>query len=174
MAIQSPLRARRLAAAKSIEASQRLIVFKLGREMFALPLDLVHRAIVLDKVYGDPQDTGIALTIYQGREITVIDVGKRIFSNKSTVLDFDLGLDLLALEDVTRYGILLHTAEQRLVVLPIDSPPSIQTIRESTLRPLPEEYANRGKIRCVSSIAIDRADRPPIFLLDPTFLTADI
>jgi chemotaxis signal transduction protein len=165
MAIQSPLRSRRLSAAKAQEPSQRLIVFRLGDEMFALPLDLVHRAIAMDKVYGDPQGSGVSLTIYQGREIAVIDVGRQIFSGEPSILE---------LEQSDRYMILLHTTEGRLVGLPIDSAPSIQTIRESTLHPLPEMYADRGKIRCVSSLVIERADSPPIFLLDPNFLTVDI
>jgi chemotaxis signal transduction protein len=156
-----------LAAAQTNEVIHRTIVFKLRTETFALPLDRIHKAVAMSNVYGSPEDTGVGLTIYQGREIAVIDVGQKIFNDAPDNLDASTQHD--------RFLILLHDSQQRLVALPIDSPPSILSLRASSLRPLPEVYLDRGKIKCVSSLAIaEDEQQPPIFLLDSEFLTAAI
>lgn len=176
MAIYSPLRSRRLAA-QQVEATQRLITFKLGEETFALPLDGVHKVTKLDRLYGDPGGTGVSLTTYQGRELVVIDVGHRIFGKAPQVLPpspkkSSGTVDLTRSLDTVRYLLILQSAptdtttEQRLVGLPIDSPPTIQSIQLSAFQPLPEIYRQSSNIHCVSSFSIDMPDRPSIFLLD--------
>ncbi len=178
MAIYSPLRSRRLAAQQT-EATQRLITFKLGEETFALPLANVHKVTTLNRLYGDPHDTGIGLTTYQGRELVVIDVGHRIFGKTPQVLppssqphhdpivtfdDTDTASGDRA--ELTRYLLILQPEPHRLVGLPIDSPPSIQSIQLSAFQPLPEIYRQHSNIHCVSALSIDLPDRPSIFLLD--------
>jgi chemotaxis signal transduction protein len=176
MAIYSPLRSRRLAA-QQVEATQRLITFKLGEETFALPLDGVHKVTKLDRLYGDPGGTGVSLTTYQGRELVVIDVGHRIFGKAPQVLppDRKKGSGIVESKknsDAVRYLLILQSTgataehEQRLVGLPIDSPPTIQSIQASAFGPLPEIYRQSSNIHCVSSFSIDMPDRPSIFLLD--------
>jgi chemotaxis signal transduction protein len=176
MAIYSPLRSRRLAA-QQVEATQRLITFKLGEEMFALPMDGVHKVTKLDRLYGDPGGTGVSLTTYQGRELVVIDVGHRIFGKAPQVLPPSPKkgsgmVDPTRSSDLVRYLLILQSApsdgttEQRLVGLPIDSPPTIQSIQASAFQPLPEIYRQSSNIHCVSSFSIDMPDRPSIFLLD--------
>ena len=178
MAIYSPLRSRRLAAQKT-EATQRLITFKLREETFALPLTSVHKVTTIDRLYGDPHDTGISLTTYQGRELVVIDVGHRIFGktpqvlppssphDRNPIVTFDA--TATAADErakLTRYLLILQPEPQRLVGLPIDSPPSIQSIQLSAFQPLPEIYRQHSNIRCVSSLSVDLPDRSAIFLLD--------
>jgi chemotaxis signal transduction protein len=176
MAIYSPLRSRRLAA-QQVEATQRLITFKLGEETFALRLDGVHKVTKLDRLYGDPRGTGVSLTTYQGRELVVIDVGQRIFGKAPQVLPPSpkkgIGVvDPTRSSDLVRYLLILQSAptdaaaEQRLVGLPIDSPPTIQSIQVSAFGPLPEIYRQSSNIHCVSSVSIDLPERPSIFLLD--------
>ena len=175
MAIYSPLRSRRLAA-QQVEATQRTIVFKLGEETFALPLDGVHKVTKLERLYGDPSGNGVSLTTYQGRELVVIDVGHRIFGRAPQVLpprqkpergtlDLDLGADPV------RYLLVLQsapadTAEPKLVGLPIDSPPAIQSIPVSAFQPLPDLYRQSNNSNCISSFSIELPERPSIFLLD--------
>ncbi len=184
MAIYSPLRSRRLAAQQT-EAIQRLITFQLRQETFALPLDRVHKVTKLDRLYGDANGTGISLTTYQGRELVVIDVGQRIFGNAPTVLPSLTSLpkspavtkalskieDLdVATTNLVRYLLILQYEDERLVGLPIDSPPSIQSVSLSAFRPLPDIYQQQSNIHCVSAVSIDRPDRPSIFLLDATLM----
>ncbi len=184
MAIYSPLRSRRLAAQQA-ETLQRLITFKLRQETFALPLDRVHKVTTLDRLYGDANGTGISLTTYQGRELVVIDVGQRIFGNAPTVLSplttqpksirvTKAASQVEALEtdtnNLVRYLLILQCEDEQLVGLPIDSPPSIQSVPISAFQPLPEIYRQQSKIHGVSSFSIDKPDRPSIFLLDATLI----
>ena len=72
--------------------------------------------------------------------------------------------------DLIRYLLILQPEPDRLVGLPIDSPPSIQSIQVAAFQPLPEIYRQHGNIHCVSSLSIESPDRPSIFLLDVTLL----
>jgi chemotaxis signal transduction protein len=170
MAIYSPLRSRRLAAQQT-EATQRLITFRLGEENFALPLDRVHKVTTLDRLYGDPGGTGVSLTTYQGRELVVIDVGHRIFGKMPQILPptskrFTGTIEARIDSNLVRYLIVFQPEPDRLVGLPIDSPPSIQSIQLSAFQPLPEIYRQHRNIHCVSALSIDTPDRPSLFLLD--------
>jgi chemotaxis signal transduction protein len=172
MAIYSPLRSRRLAA-RQTEATQRSITFKLGTETFAIPLANVHKVTTLDRLYGDPNGTGVSLTTYQGRELAVIDVGHRIFGKPQQVMlpSQKTNSEVVASprsSDLVRYLLILQPAPDRLVGLPIDSPPSIQSIPVSAFQPLPDIYRQHSNIHCVIAMSIDRPDRPSIFLLDIT------
>lgn len=170
MAIYSPLRSRRLAARDRIEQTQRLIIFKLNSETFALPLDRVQKVTTLDRSYGDPNATGVSLTTYQGRELVLIDVGHRIFSRAVQILPPSLKPTLgnIADEDpqAVKYLLVLQPEPDRLVGLPIDSPPSIQSLAVSAFQPLPDLYRQHSQIHCVSAFAIATPERPAIFLLD--------
>jgi chemotaxis signal transduction protein len=192
MAIYSPLRSRRLAAQQT-EATKRLITFKLGEGDFALPLDRVQKVTTLDRVYGDPDRTGVSLTTYQGRELVVIDVGYRIFgkaqqvllpsqqtrtSTRTTQLDGDPIRYLLILQsDLVETGTGLVNG---LVGLPIDSPPSIQSIKLSAFQPLPDIYRKHSNIHCVSAMSVaapassgsQGLELPSIFLLDATSIVS--
>jgi chemotaxis signal transduction protein len=179
MAIYSPLRSRRLAAQQA-DKTQRLITFKLGEETFAVPLDQVQKVTTLDRLYGDPHHTGVSLTTYQGQELVVIDVGQRIFGRTPQGLSPDRQEHSSVVStdrpDPIKYLLVLQSdlvsnateTDHRLVGLPIDSAPSIQSISVSAFQPLPEIYRQHGNIHCVSSFSIDLPDRPSIFLLDIT------
>jgi chemotaxis signal transduction protein len=192
MAIYSPLRSRRLAAQQT-EATKRLITFKLGEENFAVPLDRVHKVTTLDRVYGDPERTGVSLTTYQGRELVVIDVGYRIFGKTPQVLlpSQQQRHRIPATGhngDVVRYLLILQSesvetstaSAHQLVGLPIDSPPSIQSIKLSAFQPLPEIYRKHSNIHCVSAMSVavstgaasSELDQPSIFLLDVTSIVS--
>jgi chemotaxis signal transduction protein len=191
MAIYSPLRSRRLAT-RQTEATQRLITFKLGTETFALPLDRVRKVTTIDalgskpslgqRLYGDPNRTGVSLTTFQGRELVVIDVGQRIFGKSHSELlpTATTNRDLAPIDPEIRYLLILQpetaaTSEDRpLVGLPIDSPPSIQSIQLSAFKPLPDIYQQHSNIHCVSQMSIDLPDRPAIFLLDVASLATPV
>jgi chemotaxis signal transduction protein len=181
MAIYSPLRSRRLAAQQT-EVTQRLIMFELRAQTFAIPLDRVHKVTTLDapgarlgnRLYGDPNHTGVSLTTYQDRELVVIDVGHRIFGTTTTALlpsqHHSSGVPAPA-PPMIRYLLILQPEPDRLIGVPIDSPPSIQSIQISAFKPLPEIYQQHSNIHCVSAMSIDLPDRPSIFLLDVASLS---
>lgn len=78
MAVFSPLTSRRSTNRKA-QATQQLIVFRLESEGFALPIRAVQKVIPRGKIYGAPQGGAAGLTLYQDRELLVIDVDYRIF-----------------------------------------------------------------------------------------------
>lgn len=189
MAIYSPLRSRRLAAQQT-EATKRLITFKLGDGDFALPLDRVQKVTTLDRVYGDPDQTGVSLTTYQGREMVVIDVGYRIFGKEKQALLPSQPSRATAVStqqngDLVRYLLVLQAESVDGLVsapvgLPIDSPPTIQSIKLSAFQPLPDIYRKHSNIHCVSAMSVavtaDPAtpglEQPSIFLLDATSIVS--
>ena len=181
MAIYSPLRSRRLAA-QQVEVTQRLITFELRAQAFALPLDRIHKVIALNdpgqrvgsRLYGDPNRTGVSLTTFEGQELVVIDVGQRIFGNTKTLLPTSSQTVQRAdsAAPAVRYLLIVEPVPGRLVGVPIDSPPSIQSIQLSAFKPLPEIYQQHSQIHCVSAMSIDLPDRPSIFLLDVATLAA--
>lgn len=171
MAIYSPLRLRR-SIAQQAEARQRLITFQLQDETFALPLDRVVKVTTLERLYGNTEAICGLLTIYQGREIAAIDVGAKIFGQPPMVIP-DLTTDLNP--DLVTYLAVLQAENDRLIGLPIDSRPSIQSIAISTFMPILEPISLQCvKSRSVRSSAPDEpitADRASIYLLDTFLLT---
>ncbi len=167
MAIYSPLRLRR-SIAQQAEARQRLITFQLQDETFALPLDRVVKVTTLERLYGNTEAICGLLTIYQGREIAAIDVGAKIFGQPPMVIP-DLTTDLVT------YLAVLQAEDDRLIGLPIDSRPSIQSIAISTFMPILEPISLQCvKSRSVRSSAPDKpndGDRASIYLLDTFLLT---
>jgi chemotaxis signal transduction protein len=188
MAIYSPLRSRRLAA-QQVEVTQRLITFELRAQVFALPLDRIHKVIALNagdlhagglrqrvgaRLYGDPNRTGVSLTTFEGQELVVIDVAQRIFGNPKTLLPTvsQTAQNADAAAPAVRYLLIVQPEPDRLVGVPIDSPPIIQAMQLSAFKPLPEIYQQHSQIHCVSAMSIDLPERPSIFLLDVATLAA--
>jgi chemotaxis signal transduction protein len=179
MAIYSPLRSRRLAAQQA-EATQRLIIFQLRQLTFALPLDRVHKATTYDRLYGDANGAGAILTTYQGRELTVIDVDNKIFGQTPTVLPPLKSMPANQSSQVSHLLILQREDGQQMG-LPIDSPPSIQSIAASAFLPLLKTDPQHGNLLCVSAAwsnvvetaASELSQRTTIFLLDATLVLID-
>ena len=157
MTISSSRLARRLASKKQ-EKKQQLIKFLLGKEQFSIPIDFVDKVTTLDKVYGDPQQKGVSLTNYQGRELIVIDVAQRIFGVT------DIGNNQPNNE--VRFLLILKNRDNDILGLPIDSHPSIIRVPKSAFIPLPDIYLTQGNIHCISSTIIKVENQSPYFVLD--------
>jgi len=159
MAIFSPLRSRRLANRKT-EVTKQLIAFRLRNEWFALPIEAIEKVVTLGEVYGDPNQEGIGLTLYKGQDLLVVDVGKRIFKDKSS------SIELIKKTETERFLVIVRINDEELVGLPIDSAPSIKRIPESSIKELPEGYRKNGNIQCVSSLIVEVENEAPLFLLN--------
>lgn len=168
MTIFSTLRSRRFAN-KRQEITQQMITFRLRREWFALPILTIHKVVLLGELYGDPHNKGISITKYEGREILVIDVSQIIFNNapELEIVSEKTEADL----DQRRYLIILHSQEQDLIGLPIDSQPLMRYVTQSSFKALPENYVVQGNIQCISSQIIDLPEHPPIFLIETSQLS---
>ncbi|MDJ0659288.1 MAG: chemotaxis protein CheW [Crocosphaera sp.] len=157
MTIYSHRRSRTLAG-NAKENTQQLITFLLGEEWFALPINKIQKVVPLGKIYGDPQGKGISLTHYQGQELMVIDVARRIFGIETFSAHPD--------SDQTRFLLIINHENEQMVGLPIDSPPSIIRVAESAFLPLPAIYLTQGNIHCISSTFIQFNEQNSFFLLD--------
>lgn len=157
MAILSRLRSRRFAAEQ--QSTQQLVIFRLCQEWFALPLNVIEKVIAQGRIYGDPERTGVSLTLYEDREIVVVDVGHRIFNRAKDLSNHHNSTT------AQRYLIIVSTNSQ-FIGLPVDSPPTIRRVTQSAFISLPQAYIAQGNIRCVSSTAIQLAHEPLIFLID--------
>lgn len=169
MAIFSSVRSQRGANRKT-EATEQLIAFQLRGEWFALPVKAVQKVIPLGQLHGDPHQTGISLTLHQGQEITVVDVGYRIFNEtaQSPVKEKPDAVPLpVPEEELQRCLVLVKTEAGGVVGVPIDSQPAIRRAGKSQFTSLPEAYLDRGNIHCVSSMIVDDGGVDPLFLLDP-------
>jgi purine-binding chemotaxis protein CheW len=177
MAIISSVRSRR-GVNRPVETTEQLIAFKLRGEWFALSLAAVQKVIPLGAVHGDPNNTGISLTLHQGEEIVVVDVGHRIFKETTQALASRPGKTASSSTQANpstsqqqRCLVLIQNSAGEVVGVPIDSQPSIRRVPQSSFSPLPSAYLNRGNIHCVSSMIADDGGRQPLFLLDPERLS---
>lgn len=175
MAVFSPLTSRR-STHRKIEATQQLIIFRLAGEGFALPIHAVQKVIPLEKVYGSSGGGGVGLTLYQERELLVINVKERIFKQasgqESSAETFATqGQVLPPDQSAEGYLLIVQSSRNKLVGLPLDAPPSLQRVPESAFTPLTSDYMAEGNIRCVSALVLQSNDEPPLFLLNPDQLT---
>lgn len=171
MAIFSPLASRRKTR-RVAEATQQLIVFRLQDEGFALPIRAVQKVIPRDKIYGAPGSGGVSLTLYQERELIVIDVERRIFRgvpSKDSFKDINHQAEEAPTdtEPVQHYLLIVQNSSGQLVGLPIVEPPTLQRVPESAFAPLSASYLSEGNLRCVSALIKRNNDEPPLFLLNP-------
>ena len=162
MAIFSPLRSRRFALHKA-EVTIHLLAFCLRGQWFALPITQAIKVVPLGNVYGDPQQLGIGVAVYQGKELLVLDVGHRIFQD--TPSNSSGG---------AAYLLIVQNSSGDLVGVPIDAPPVIRRVPESACKPLPEDYLNYGNIKCVSNIIVEQSDHPALLLLNAEQLSVSL
>ncbi|KGF73769.1 chemotaxis protein CheW [Neosynechococcus sphagnicola sy1] len=167
MSALSPLRFQRLQKHRA-EATEQFVVFRLGQEWFALAIQVVQKVVPLGQVYGDPQGTGVSLTIYQDQELVVVDVGHRIFSNQGLA---SLPTTAGAAAAPQRYLLIVQNSQGGVVGLPIDSQPTLRRVAIAAVMPLSTTYLSQANIQCVSSLMIQAANQPPVFLLDPDQLS---
>lgn len=165
-------------ANKKTQAIQQMIGFRLYQEWFALPILAIQKVIPLGKVYGDPQNTGISITNYEGQELLVIDVAKQIFNDRCPILPQkaianSIEQDFLEIAQ-QRYLLILETEAKDLIGLPIDSQPTMYRVETSAFKPLPDAYVERGNIQCVSSEIIELPNLPLLFILNRQKLMASI
>ena len=168
MALLTTPRRRRLANT-SKQATRQLIAFQLRQEWCALPIDSVEKVILMGTVYGDPNRTGVSVTAYEGRELVVVDVGYRIFGDSQTVHgsaanDIEHS-DRNAAPQTVRFMLIVRDEAGTRVGLPIDSAPAVRRVPDDSIAPLSAAYQSEGSLQCVSSLAVQLEDSPPIFLL---------
>lgn len=163
MPIFSPLRNRKQGTAQT---TKQIIVFMLQTEWFALALESVKQVLPLGDLYGDSQQTGVSLTLYQNQDLLVIDVSKRIFGQGNK---FIVNQQNEPIKN-DRFLVVVQNQKGEIIGLPIDSPPSLKRLPESAFSPLPAAYMSAGNIQCVSKLMVDMSSDRPYFLINPELL----
>ena len=138
---------------------QSWITFIIHSEGFALPIAAVQQVVPLDRIYGDPQRSGLSLTRYRDQEILVVDIGYRIFGNTPS----------LATSGAIATPQLLLVVQNSLgeaVGIPIDSPPLVRRLADSSFAPIPQAYLATGNLRYLNSQRITIAKNESFFILD--------
>lgn len=166
MSIHSPIRARR-SGIRASEKTKQIISFYLQKEWFALPIETVQKVIQMGKVYGDPQGIGISLTNYQGREILVVDVARRIFGENQISSFVEKIIE-------SRLLLIVQSDSGDIIGLPVDSTPVMRRVAESAFTAIPETYMAQKNIHCISSTIIQLSDHLPLFLLDANKLVVTL
>lgn len=163
MAILSPSKSRRLRAQKS-KIIEQFIVFPIHREWFALPIFSVKKVVPRSETHGDYYNSGAGLTVYEGKELLVLDIGHQVFGN--------LPKGDVAKTEATQqspepgYLLIIRNRQEDLVGLPVASAPTVRRFPKSEIVPLPANYANRVNIQCVSGLIVQSDNQPILFLLN--------
>ena len=171
----SPLKSRRLRAYKG-EPTQQVIVFRIEREWFALPIFAVKKVVRNSDAQGDNYNPGVGLTVYEGKELLVIDVAHQIFG--FTRYQASLPPYILPEDDVDQsslyseqpaggYLIIIRSHQGELAGLPVMSAPTVRRFTQSAMVPLPPNYATRVNINCVSGLIVQSDTEPLLFMLNP-------
>ena len=162
MAILSPLKSRRLRPHKG-ETTQQVIVFQIQREWFALPIFSVKKVVPKSETQGNYQNAEAGLTVYEGRELLVLDIAYQVFGNipkPTTSAAAEQSPD-------DGYLLIIRSRQGDLVGLPIASSPTVRLFGESEIVPLPSNNAARVNIQCVAGLIVQPDNQPILFFLNP-------
>ncbi|MEL6229722.1 MAG: chemotaxis protein CheW [Cyanobacteria bacterium J06627_3] len=172
MAIVSPLKSRRFRNNKG-ETTQQVIVFQLQREWFALPIFAVNKVVPKSDTQGDYLNSGAGLTVHEGKELLVLDIGHQVFGNignsihspeaSSAPQSSSSGVE----HPEHGYLLIIRNHQGDLAGLPVASSPTVRRFSESAIVPLPSNYAARVNIQCVSGLIVQAENQPILFLLNP-------
>lgn len=147
---------RRTRSAQTLDTRQ-LLVFRIRKEWFALPLEVLQRVVPMGRIHGDQGDLGIGVTRYEDQELMVIDVGRRIFPRSE-----DQGP---LVPESERHMVILQAPSGEMLGLPIDSRPQLKRVPSSALTPLPPSYTSMAYVQCVSGMVIAEDGEQSYFLL---------
>ncbi|MBE9179893.1 chemotaxis protein CheW [Oculatella sp. LEGE 06141] len=175
MSILSSVRNQRAGNRRAEKRSQ-VVVFQMQQEWFALPILAVKKVVPMNNTYGNLHDVGISLTVYQGKELLVLDVESLIFGtlrNSSTAPQLPAaatppGEQAQEYTATTQYMLIACSTQGSLAGLPLKSPPVVRNVPESAFAPIPASYSSRLNIQYVGTLIVqDDAKEPLLFLLNP-------
>lgn len=150
---------------------QQVIVFPIEREWFALPIFAVKKVVPKSDTHGDYQTSGAGLTVYEGRELLILDISHQVFGNVPKAPEQTPSSPMAQLQESEQsdsgYLLIIHSRQGELVGLPVQSSPTVRRFAMSDIVPLPSNYAARVNIQCVSGLIVQPDNQPILFLLNP-------
>ncbi len=166
------------------QKTRQVIAFQIREEWFALPIGAVHKVVPMSNTYGDPLGSGMSIMVFQGQELGVLDVERKIFGKPlpqenlllapslTADTDTDTSFSLLPQTETPKiqtpeYLIILQNTQGNIVGLPIDSSPLVRRFPDSSFAPLPNGFVSQTNIQCVHLLIIRADYQPPLFVLNP-------
>jgi chemotaxis signal transduction protein len=158
-------------ANRRAEPLQKLIVFRIRQEWFAVPIQFAQKVVPLGVLYGASQG-GISLTRYQEQELPVIDVERRVFGcavalpTLAGAIAPHSQFHSPAVAADQRHLMIVEDMNGSPIGIPFDSPPLLRRVPKSAFAPIPTLYLAQGNIQCVSALITVSESEPPYFLLN--------
>ncbi|MCU0524159.1 MAG: chemotaxis protein CheW [Elainella sp. Prado103] len=133
----------------------KLITFEIGKLRFAVRIDQVQKVVNLPKVYGSGLRP-IGLTQVGDQEVTVLDLGRRLFLSPGESTG------------TTDYLVLVQSAQGEVMGIPVADTPLLVEIASEQIRVLPESYRRADTLEFASHIIVvpHEAGAQTLFLLD--------
>lgn len=159
-----------------------------------MPIQFAERVIPLGQVYGANPVSGTGLTLYQGRELLVLDIDRLVFSSPASALPqlpaaasasasanarlSDLPEVVAAIAPSNHPAnhpapsqnnhclLILQNDRHQCFGLALSSQPALLRVAATCFMPVPPEYLATGAIRCISALVVPHPDEPPLFLLN--------
>lgn len=174
MTTLSSLRSQRSSNRRS-ERRPQVIIFQMQQDWFALPILAVKKVIPISDIYGNLQNSGVSLTVYQGRELLVLDLESLIFGVAQytpATLQLNPAPTAQSFQELekpitSKFMIVARNTQGDLMGLPLKSSPSVRDVPESTFAPVPAGYSSRMNIQYVSTLIVQSENKPLLFLLNP-------
>lgn len=163
MAILSTLKSRRLRPQKG-ETTEQIIVFQIQHEWFALPIFAVKKVVPRRDLQGDHNIAGTRLTVYDGKELLVLDIRHQVFGNGGPSPQVSTPA---AETSQQKFLLIIQSRQGDLVGIPIDSSPTVRKFPASAITPLPASYTTRINIQCVTGLIVQAENQSILFLLNP-------
>ncbi len=164
----STLRSRRFAA-RQTQATHQVIAFCLDKTWFALPILAIQKVVPLGAIQSDSANKKAKFTIYQDRQLPIIDVAEAILGylpelNNNSNQESEKSTD-------EQYLIILGQSDRDRLGLPIDSQPTLWRVSESNFQPIPPTYRVRKGIEAISSQVIELPNQSLALCLNPDKLS---
>ena len=160
---------------RKVDRTQKLIVFCLRQQWFAIPIEFAYKLIQQAQIYGQFDETGIGFTLYQGRELRVIDIERRIFSFSQPLLPDRINRSLVNSTQAKTtdssdlfkpYLLILQNAQNELVGISIKTQLTLRRVIQSAFVPVPATYLVEGNTPYICAFVIIDSTEPPLFLLN--------
>lgn len=143
----------------------KLLVFSINNLTAGLHIDSVQKVINYSTIYSSGLNHYGIVSI-EGKEITVIDLYKKLF-NQSQSLD----------RQDKKYLLLVYNSSREVFGIIITETPSLYDIDLNDIRVLPESYRRADTLKIASHVTIfhqEGVEDKTIFILDPDELVAPI
>ncbi len=149
-----------LGSKQSVSTTEKikLLVFPIGSLNGALHIDVVQKVVNLSKVYSSGLNQ-YGMVNVEGKEITVIDLHKRLFDIPQPFTQEDKKYLLLA----------QNSADEKFGII-INNTPSLVDISLDNIRTLPPSYRQADTLKIASHVTViddEQENNLTVFILDP-------